>query len=143
MNSPHLQITDLPFNKKIGLQRSSDPMKNLMLPSDRSYTNHLGTVHASALLALAEATSGDYLIQELWGIGFEVIPVVRRVEAKFKKPAMGSIYSRQTVHEEARQQFMEGLFSKGRALLEINVDVFDEQETHALTATFEWFVVKK
>ena len=59
----------------------------LSLPDDIRYTNHLGTVHASALMALAEATSGAYLISALNGVEFKVLPVVRRVEARFRKPA--------------------------------------------------------
>jgi acyl-coenzyme A thioesterase PaaI-like protein len=137
-----MNITDLPFNRFIGIARSEKEGSVLSLPNNLRYTNHLGTVHASALLALAEATSGDYLIKELQGIGFEVLPVVRRIEAKFRKPAYGAIYSKVNVAPEKKDEFMSMLAAKGRALLEIPVDVHDEKGTHALAATLEWFVAR-
>ena len=138
-----MKITDLPFNKFIGIEVSEREGFALSLPDDKKYTNHLGTVHASALLALAEASSGDYLIAQLNDIGFEVVPVVRRMEAKFKKPAHGCIFSKVKVPDEKRGDFLEALRKKERALIEIEVDVFDASDSHAVTATVEWFVAKR
>ena len=135
-------ITELPFNQLIGLQYSDRPDALLSLPEDQRYTNHLGTVHASALLALAEATSGEYLIREIDKPGFEVIPVVRRLESKFRKPAFGEIYSKVKVDNDTRDSFLASLHKKGRSLISIAVDVFDDKDTHALAATVEWFVSK-
>jgi acyl-coenzyme A thioesterase PaaI-like protein len=53
-------VTELPFNAFLGLQLASDPEQLLQLPAGAKYLNHLGTVHASALLALAEASSGEF-----------------------------------------------------------------------------------
>lgn len=138
-----MEITDLPFNRFLGLERAPQESAALSLPGDVRYTNHLGTVHASALLALAEATSGDYLIRELSGWEFEVVPVVRRLEAKFRKPAAGAVTSTCNVAPETRAEFVATLKTKGRALIEIAVDVHDEHGTHALAATIEWFVARR
>lgn len=138
-----MKITGLPFNQLIGLAESAKAGTLLTLPNDPRYTNHLGTVHASALVALAEATSGHYLLKEFTNLGFEVLPVVRRLEAKFRKPAFGAIFSTVKVSPEQRQEFLSALTSKGRALLEIAVEVHDQNDTHALSATIEWFVAKK
>lgn len=135
-----MEIFDLPFNQFIGIARSELKDGMLSLPNDVRYTNHLGTVHAGALLALAEATSGDFLIRELRGVGFEVLPVVRRTEAKFRKPAFGSVYSKVHVAPENKDEFLATLTAKSRALLRISVDVYDESDTHVLAAIFEWFV---
>jgi acyl-coenzyme A thioesterase PaaI-like protein len=89
-----MDIVSLPFNQLVGITHSGNKGSVLSLPNDLRYTNHLGTVHAAALLALAEATSGEYLIRELKSIGFEVVPVVRRLEAKFRKPAVGAVFSK-------------------------------------------------
>lgn len=104
----------------------------LCLSGDLRYTNHLGAVHASALLALAEAASGDYLIRELGGVGFEVLPVVRRLEAKFRKPAFGAVFSKMNVRPAEKDAFTSMLKSRGRALLGIPVDVHDENGAHVL-----------
>jgi len=83
---------ELPFNKFIGILTASDPGKLLQLPAGPQYLNHLGTVHASAQLALAEASSGEFLLQSFGSIA-ELVPVVRRLESKFRKPAKGALTS--------------------------------------------------
>jgi len=138
-----MNITELPFNRFIGIIPAAKEGAVLSLTGDVRYTNHLGTVHAAALLALAEATGGAYLIEQFPTLGFEVVPVVRRVEAKFRKPALGAIFSKSSVQSDHREKFVSELMSRGRALLEIQVDVYDEHGTHALAATFEWFVARR
>jgi acyl-coenzyme A thioesterase PaaI-like protein len=138
-----MDITAIPFNRTVGIARSSRDGSLLSLPDDVRYTNHLGTVHAGALLVLAEASSGEYLIRELGSVPFPIVPVVRRVEAKFRKPALGAVSSSVSVPPEKRAEFIATLAGRGRALLEIHVDVRDEHDTHALAATIEWFVARK
>src|ERR1039457_2074664 len=86
-----VNIADLPFNRLIGIAPSQKEGCVLSLPNDVRYPNPPGPVHACALIAWAEATSGDYLIKESAGVEFEVIAVVRRLEAKFRKPACGAV----------------------------------------------------
>jgi acyl-coenzyme A thioesterase PaaI-like protein len=137
-----MEITHLPFNRFIGVARAQTDGAVLSLPRDERYGNHLGTVHAGALLAVAEATSGEYLLRTFSDVGFPVVPVVRRVEAKFRKPAHGAVHTRWNVTPEAAAEFRTALTAKGRALIEVPVDVFDEQGAHTLAATFEWFVAR-
>src|SRR6187551_3099862 len=90
-------VTDLPFNELVGLQQGGDSSL-LTLPAGEKYLNHLGTVHAGALLTLAEAASGGFLLRH-FGPTEGVVPVVRRIEAKFRKPARGAITSSASVSE--------------------------------------------
>lgn len=136
-----MKITDLPFNQLIGITAPAEG--TLSLSGDVRYTNHLGTVHASALLALAEAASGEWLIRAMPGVEGEMLTVVRRFEAKFRKPAMGAVFSEVTVGEEAKTEFISTLAARGKALLEIRIDVRDERGTHALSAAAEWFVARR
>jgi acyl-coenzyme A thioesterase PaaI-like protein len=138
-----MDVTGLPFNRLVGIERPALEGAVLGLPAADRYTNHLGTVHASALLALAEATSGECLILELRDIGFEVLPVVRRIEAKFRKPAMGAVHSRLGDLGDSMTVFRAGLAARGRALVAVPVDVFDASGAHALSASVEWFVAKR
>ena len=59
-----MDVTKLPFNEFIGLKFSEKSEYLLMLENRNEYRNHLNTVHASALFALAEATSGYFLLNE-------------------------------------------------------------------------------
>lgn len=137
-----MDITEIPFNRLVGMERAREPEGMLSLPGDIRYTNHLGTVHAGAMLALAEASSGEFLLREFGSLPFPVLPVVRRVEAKFRKPARGAIHSRVKVSPADRDTFVQTLGERGRALLEVHVDVHDEQGTHVLATTVEWFVAR-
>jgi acyl-coenzyme A thioesterase PaaI-like protein len=132
-------VTELPFNTFLGIQIGNDPAHLLRLPSGSHYLNHLGTVHASAQLALAEASSGEFLLKH-FGCSDGIIPVVRRLEAKFRNPANGSITSTASAAPESLAQLDAELSSKGRSLIPINVELHDESGVHTLSATFEWFI---
>jgi hypothetical protein len=85
-------VTELPFNSFLGIQTAPRPPQILLLPSGDQYLNHIGTVHAIAQLALAEASRGEFLLRH-FGSTEGIVPVVRRLEAKFRKPANGAITS--------------------------------------------------
>jgi len=65
---------------------------------------------------------------------------VRRLEAKFRNPANGSITSTASAAPESLAQLDAELSSKGRSLIPINVELHDESGVHTLSATFEWFI---
>lgn len=132
-------VTELPFNSFLGIQAASETEKLLQLPAGGQYLNHLGTVHASALLALAEASSGEYLLRH-FGSSTGLVPVVRRMEAKFRRPAHGAVSSLAAASAEELAQMEADFAAKGRALVEVKVDLHDESGVHALTATVEWFI---
>jgi acyl-coenzyme A thioesterase PaaI-like protein len=134
-------VTELPFNRFVGLQPAEQPDKLLQLPAGAHYLNHLGTVHASAQLALAEASSGEFLLRHL-GSTDGIVPVVRRLEAKFRKPANGALTSTATVAPDALEQLRADLAAKGRALIAVTIDLHDASGAHTLTATVEWFIQK-
>jgi len=132
-------VTELPFNRFLGLETATEPARLLSLPSGDQYLNHLGTVHASALLALAEASSGEFLLRH-FGSAAGVVPVVRRIEAKFRKPAHGAVASTASAASEALLQLDADLAAKGRALIPVAVELHDEAGTHVLSASVEWFI---
>ena len=109
-----MQITELPFNHLIGLIQADKGSGFLVFFSNHpQYTNHLGTVHGSALLSLAEAGSGQFLIECLGDFsGFT--PVVRKVEAKFRQPAIRQIQARCLVPSDEIAQWKEDLRATGR-----------------------------
>jgi len=131
-------VTEIPFNAFVGLEAAADPGM-LRLPAGEKYLNHLGTVHASAQLTLAEASSGEFLLRR-FGQVEGVVPVVRRLEAKFSKPAHGALTSRVTTEAEEFARAEAELAAKGRALVGIRVELFDEAGTRTMSAVIEWFV---
>ena len=134
-------VTELPFNRFLGIETASSPAQLLRLPAGAQYLNHLGTVHASAQLALAEASSGEFLLRHFGSSG-GVVPVVRRFESKFRKPANGAVTSTVSVPTEALEQLGTDLATKGRAIVSVAVELHDESGAHTLSATVEWFITR-
>jgi len=137
--SGDMDITHIPFNALVGIEHAEVDGALLQLPSNPRYLNHLGTVHASALLALAEASSGEFLLRHLNSLD-GIAPVVRRLDAKFRKPAKGLIVSRANVAPAALTQLDGELARKGRSLVSISVELHDQVGVHVLSATVEWFI---
>lgn len=135
-------VTELPFNSLLGIRPAGDSAHLLELPRGSQYLNHLGTVHAGAQLALAEASSGEFLLRH-FGSSDGVIPVVRRMEAKFRKPANGSIMSTASAALESLARLDAELSSKGRSVIPITVEIYDESSAHTLSATFDWFIQRE
>lgn len=132
-------VTELPFNRFLGLEQSEESDQLLRLPLGAQYLNHLGTVHASAQLALAEAASGEFLLRHV-ELGNRVLPVVRRMEAKFRRPATGALTASARVAPKALDQLNAEIIRKGRALMAVTVELHDETSAHVLTAVVEWFI---
>lgn len=134
-----MDITHIPFNTLVGIEHAEVDGALLQLPSDPRYLNHLGTVHASALLALAEASSGEFLLRHFGSLD-GLAPVVRRIDAKFRKPARDLIVSSASVSPDALTEFDAELAKKGRALVSISVELHDQVGVHVLSATIAWFI---
>jgi acyl-coenzyme A thioesterase PaaI-like protein len=135
-----VDVTKLPFNSFLGLEPAAPESGFLVsLPGLKRYTNHLGTVHASALLAVAEAGSGAFLAQHVGESG-GLLPVVRRLESKFRKPARGRVSARASVKPAELERALSDLGARGRALVTVSVEVVDESGTVALVAELEWFI---
>lgn len=137
-----MDVTKLPFNEFIGLKLSDEPNYLLMLDDRAEYLNHLNTVHAGALFTLAEATSGHYLLGQFDELP-DIVPVVRKVEIKYRKPAIGAVYSNAAFLNTGKSEVLEALAQKGRVLLEVEVSLYDCSGTTVMQAVFEWFVTKR
>lgn len=132
-------VTDLPFNRHLGLLRCGKGEGLLELPAGPQFLNHLGTVHAGALLALAEAATGEFLLR-LPDLPPNLVPVVRRLESKFRKPGRGRIVASASAQPKALARLGSDLTMKGRSLISITVDLFDESGTHVLSGAVDWYL---
>ena len=134
-------VTDLPFNRHVGIRKAATDEGLLELPAGAQFLNHIGTVHAGALLALAEACSGEFLLKHIGG-ETDIIPVVRRVEAKFRKPANGRITATVTTSPVVVEDARRHLAARGRSLLTICVELHDKSGKKFMSADFEWFLAR-
>jgi acyl-coenzyme A thioesterase PaaI-like protein len=135
-------VVALPFNSLLNMHPASEPDQLLELPAGSQYLNHVGTVHAGALLTLAEASSAEFLLRHC-GSAQNIVPLVRRVEAKFRHPARGAGTSTASIAPEAVDRAIADLTAKGRAILFVTVELYDESGAHALSAVIEWFLQRR
>jgi len=140
-NKTNMDITKIPFNQFIGLKISDKSGYLLMLDNRPEYRNHLDTVHASAMFALAEATSGYFLLNE-FSEPTDIVPVVRKVETKYKKPATGLVFSKAKFQDTEKNEVLNMINQKGRALLKVEVSLYDDKDMLIMQSVFEWFVKK-
>ena len=73
----------------------------------------------------------------------EFVAVVRRLEAKLRKPAHGRVSARASGDPDEMAKLFTTLAARGRAIIGVNVEVVDEEGTLALSAVVEWFVAKR
>ena len=137
-----MDVTKLPFNHLIGLELGEPGSDFLVsLPDDVKYTNHLSTVHASALFAVAEAASGLFLLRH-FGADAGLVPVVRRVEIKFRKPGRGRVSARALVTPDEASHWSEELARRGRVVASVPVEVVGSDGQTAVSATIDWFITR-
>ncbi len=138
-----MDVTKLPFNAFLGIKSSKE--ENFLLELDYAdhFLNHLGTIHASVQFALAEAASGEFLLRTFSAHTANIIPVVRKAEIKFRKPAEGKIITKAKMDEKEKDRVRDELTQKGRSLIPVIVEVYDGHKNLTLQAEFEWFVQKQ
>lgn len=137
-----MNITEIPFNKFIEISSKDEGQSCLNLEFKEHMKNHLGTMHASAQFALAEACSGLSLQRCFPHLENSVVPILRKSEVKFKKPATSRISAQAEIIEEHKELFERQLERKGRASIEVTVNVFDQDGTVVMSGTYEWFAQK-
>jgi acyl-coenzyme A thioesterase PaaI-like protein len=120
-----MNVATLPFNQLIGLQLSPPETGfETCLPEGSQYTNHLGAVHASAMLAVAEAGSGAFLVRHFSNHA-GLVPIVRRLEAKFRNPGSGKISAKCVISPETLASWDVELSERGRLFASVPVEVVD------------------
>lgn len=139
-----MDITKVPFNQLLGISIAADKDYLLQLDDKKEYTNHLETVHAAALFALAEGSGAQLLLKAFPDEVIDnVIPVLRKVDVSYKKPAQGIIKSKAILKDNTIENISLELQTKKRVLLTTIVELFDEQNVIVFVANFEWFVALK
>src|SRR5262249_14149422 len=137
-----VDVTELPFNRLVGLEPAAADGFLVTLPAGPQHANHLGTVHASALLAVAEAGAGAFWARHM-GDPAGFVPVVRRLDARFRRPASGRVSARAAIDPAEVARWAAELAARGRVSAVVPVEVVDAAGVVVLTATVEWFIARK
>jgi len=123
----------------IGIEQDKKP---LTLTLSEKNQNHVQTMHAGAQFILAETASGEYLISLFPSLHGKVLPLLRSSSIKYKKSALGKIYTSAKLDETEKERFEKQFEKKSRATIEVEVTLKDEQDEVVAIGVFSWFVQK-
>ncbi len=137
-----MNLKEIPFAKLLAVSDSTSGFL-FELSDNEKYTNHLGTVAAAAQFSLAEFASGQWLIHAFPEYATQVIPVLRKSEVKFRKPAIGRVRARAIVNEDTRDLFITELTQRKRALVTIVIELVNDDLEIVMSGTYEWFIQLK
>jgi acyl-coenzyme A thioesterase PaaI-like protein len=115
----------------------------LEMPESPIVLNHVGTVHASAQFALAEATGGEFLLRHLSDAHGEIFAVLRSSQVKFRKPARGTLRASARFVGGNADLVMTELATRGRTLVPVFVDVTDTSNVVTMTGQYDWLLQRQ
>jgi hypothetical protein len=139
-----MDILEIPFHKYMNIKKVIRDKDLIFRIEERpEYLNHLGTIHACVQLSLAEATSGEFLLHNFRCQESGLIPVIRKTEAKYHRPANGELFSKAEFFSPTRLEALVELNEKNRTLIKVKVEVNDSEKNKVLTVIFDWFIIRK
>ena len=138
-----MDVTQIPFNKHLRLKFSDNENGELMLEFDETMKNHLEIFHAGAQFCLAESMSGLALQRHFPELAESVIPVLRKSEVKYSRPATSNVYASAAIGRDEKARFKQHFSKKGRALIRVPVTVRDERGAVTMSGVYEWFIQKR
>jgi uncharacterized protein (TIGR00369 family) len=134
----------IPLNKLLGIEIVSigDGVAEARLPFRAEVTNHIESVHATAIFGLAEAASGYAMSGAFAPVILQIRPVAASAQVKFSKIARTDLVARaRTV--ESSQDLRAKLAEAGRVAFEVVVTVHDAAGADVGQVTVAWHVVKR
>lgn len=140
-----MKPTDLAFNRALGIIDAPAGAEHLLeLPGTPLVLNHIGTVHAAAQFALAEAASAECLRR-----GFShllpkdgVLAVVRGVSVKYRRPGTGDLLAYAAPDDATREHLANDLATRTRMTAAILVELKDRAGQLTFAGRFDWFIGK-
>jgi len=133
-----MEITSVAFIEKVGVEK--DNAGRLMLGCDDSLKSHVQTIHSGALFTLAEAASGEALRVRFPALADQVVPVIRDAEITYRQPATMAVTAYPSISDEAIRTFERRFSRKGRATIEVEVEVKDQEGGIVCSGRFKWLV---
>jgi acyl-coenzyme A thioesterase PaaI-like protein len=131
---PLMHVTDLAINKTLGMQLAPEDSGYILeMPESSLLLNHVGTVHASVQFALAEASSGEFLLRHLGEAQGQIFAVLRTSDVKFRKPAHRALRASARFADGTADSLSAELASRERALASVLVEIVDARGVVTMT----------
>jgi acyl-coenzyme A thioesterase PaaI-like protein len=136
--------TAVPFNKLVGLEVLEVERGHgaVRLPERPELLNHVGSQHAGALFALAEAASGAAVIGGFADVLATATPLAKAAEIRYERIARGPITGRSQLNGDL-DALRAQLEADGRVAFNVDVTMADASEQTVATMTVQWHVAKR
>jgi acyl-coenzyme A thioesterase PaaI-like protein len=139
-----MHVTDLGINKALGMQLVPPGNSHILeMPETPLLLNHVGSVHASVQFALAEASSGEFLLRHLGDAQNQVFAVLRTSNVKFRKPAHGALRASARFADGVADSLLTELTARGRVLASVLVEVGNAQGVITMIGQYDWFLQRQ
>ena len=139
-----MKPTDLALNQALRISDAPPDAPHLLeLAFTSLVRNHIGTVHAAAQFALAEAAAAERLRRDFIALAEEIVPIMRGAEVKYRQPATGDLRAYAALDEAARVQIPADLAASGRTLASVTVELKDNAGILTFAGKFYWFLIRR
>jgi uncharacterized protein (TIGR00369 family) len=134
----------IPLNKLIGVEIVSigDGVAQARVPFRPDLTNHIGSLHATAIFGVAEAASGAAMSGAFAPIVLQIRPVAAGATITFSKIARSDVVAQAAVVGSA-QELRDKLANEGRVLFDVAVQMRDSAGSDVAEMTVAWHVTKR
>jgi len=134
----------IPLNKLLGVEIVSigDGVAEARLPYRPEVTNHIESMHATAIFGLAEAASGYAMSGAFAPVILQIRPVAASAHVKFSKIARTDLTARARTAQSS-QELRAKLAAAGRVTFDVVVTVHDAAGADVGQVTVVWHVAKK
>ncbi len=135
--------SELPFSQALGLRAAPPGAAHLLeLPCTDVTRNHVGTMHAAAQFALAEAASAVCLQREFPALADQVFAVVRGSQLKYRKAATETLYAFARPDDATRTHLAHDLATRSRTSATVLVELKDAAGNVCFAGSFDWFIAR-
>lgn len=136
---PGLFAAAVPFTTFLGVEYDEvGPGKAVLrLKDDPAKHNHVGTLHAGAMFALAESASGLCVIATIADHLAGVTPLAARAEITYKKVARGDVTATARLARTA-DEITAALDESGKTRFPVEVDLSDSSGEVCAVVTVDW-----
>jgi uncharacterized protein (TIGR00369 family) len=134
----------IPLNKLIGVEIVSigDGVAQARVPFRPDLTNHIGSLHATAIFGVAEAASGAAMSGAFAPLVLQIRPVAAGATVTFSKIARSDVVAQAAVVGSARE-LRDKLANEGRVLFDVAVQLRDSAGSDVAEMTVAWHVTKR
>ena len=131
----------IPFNTHVGLEFAEvgDGLGVVRLPDADHLKNHVGSQHAGALFAAAEAASGGAFVGAFFEHLSSITPLARSAEIDYLKLARGAVTATARLADD-KSGLVERLDEEGRIEFPVQVELTDAGGTKVAEMTVHWHV---